>query len=158
MRQSLIFGLASIAIFLFSACGKDAASPEEKIYQMMEQMESAIQERSLDRVKTMVSSGYTDEWHPSRAAALRSLIFYFQGHQNIHLLTRVTDLQISHDEKSANLVIYVGMAGKPIENADYLIALKADLFRFDVNLVNDGGDWLVAGASWQRVRPESFGL
>jgi hypothetical protein len=89
---------------------------------------------------------------------LRSLIFYFQGHQSIHLLTRVADLQISDDAKSARLLVYVGMAGKPIANADYLIALNADLYSFDVSLINDGGDWLVRGASWQRVRPENFDI
>lgn len=158
MKNRLLISLLAIVSLLIAACGSDPESPEQQIYRMLADMESAVQERSLDRVKSMVSPDYSDEWHPSRSAALRSLIFYFQGHQSIHLLTRVADLQISDDAKSARLLVYVGMAGKPIANADYLIALNADLFSFDISLINDGDDWQVRGASWQRVRPENFDI
>jgi hypothetical protein len=156
MKSTPILALLLFFILLLPGCSEDADSAEAQIRGMLSSMETAIQERSLDNVKSLVSPDYKDEWHPDRRAALRSLLVYFQGHTSIHLLTRVSDLVISDDEKTATLVVFVGMAGKPIENADYLVALNADLFRFEVDLVNDGDDWLVAGTSWQRVRPESF--
>jgi hypothetical protein len=156
MKTRPIIAPLLLFILLLSGCSQDTDSAESQIRSMLSSMETAIQQRSLDKVKSLVSPDYKDEWHPNRRAALRSLLFYFQGHTSIHLLTRVSELAISDDEKTATLVVFVGMAGKPIENADYLVALNADLFRFEVDLVNDGDDWLVAGTSWQRVRPESF--
>ena len=156
MKTRPIIALLLVFILPLSGCSRDEDSAESQIRSMLSAMETAIQDRSLDQVKSMVSPEYKDEWHANRRAALRSLLIYFQGHTSIHLLTRVSELLISDDEKTATLVVFVGMAGKPIENADYLVALDADLFRFEVELVNNDGDWLVAGSSWQRVRPESF--
>jgi hypothetical protein len=156
MKIRPVIALLFVFTLLLSGCSQDSDSAESQIRSMLSSMETAIQERSLDKVKSLVSPDYKDEWHPNRRAALRSLLIYFQGHTSIHLLTRVSELAISDDEKTAALVVFVGMAGKPIENADYLVALNADLYRFEVELAKDDDDWLVAGASWQRVRPESF--
>jgi hypothetical protein len=156
MKSRLIISLFSLLLLTLSGCSGQSDPAEVQIREMLSAMENAVQERSLEKVKSMVSPGYHDQLHPDRRAALRSLLFYYQGHTSIHLLTRVSGLSISDDEKSASLVVYVGMAGKPIENADYLVAVNADLFRFDIRLVNDDGEWLVASSNWQRVRPESF--
>lgn len=156
MKFRLIIPLLSSLFLLLPGCSGDTDTAEQQIRKMLAEMETAVQERSLEKVKSHVSPDYYDQWHPNRRAALRSLIIYFQGHTSIHLLTKISELTLSDDEKSASLVAYVGMAGKPIENADYLIALNAELFRFDIGLVNDDGDWLVANASWERVRPDSY--
>ncbi len=121
-------------------------------------MESAAEQRSLDSVKELVSRQYQDEWHSNRRAVLRTLLFYFQGHQNVHLLTRISDIQINDEATSANLIVYVGMAGKRAEASQALLDLNADLFRFDIDLVTEDDEWRVKSARWQRARPEDFGL
>ena len=121
-------------------------------------MESAVEQRSLDSVKELVDGDYKDEWNGNRRAALRALMFYFQGHQSIHLLTRVSDIRLSDDEKSASATVYVGMSGDPVEQSEALINLNADLYRFDIELIADDNDWLVSSARWQRARLEDFGL
>jgi len=123
---------------------------------MVSAMESAAEQRSLGSVKELVSSDYNDEWHGDRRAALRSLLFYFQGHQSVHLLTRISDIQLDEEGKSARAIVYVGMAGEPVVKSEALIDLNADLYRFDVDLVADGDEWLVASARWERARPENF--
>ncbi|GBE45116.1 hypothetical protein BMS3Bbin11_00196 [bacterium BMS3Bbin11] len=50
------------------------------------------------------------------------------------------------------------MAGDPVEKSESLIDLNADLYRFDINLVLDGNDWLVSSAKWERARLENFGF
>jgi hypothetical protein len=123
---------------------------------MVSAMESAAEQRSLGNVKELISSDYYDEWHGDRRAALRSLLFYFQGHQSVHLLTRISDIQLDETGKSARVIVYVGMAGEPVVKSEALIDLNADLYRFDVDLVADGDEWLVSSARWQRARPENF--
>jgi hypothetical protein len=123
---------------------------------MVSAMESAVQQRSLDQVKELVSSDYKDQWNNDRRAALRSLLFYFQGHQSIHLLTRISDIQLNDDASQARVIVYVGMAGQPVDKSESLIALNADLYRFDVDLIADGDKWLVSSARWEKARVENF--
>ncbi len=143
-------------IFLLSACSEDKDNPEVRIRNMVSAMESAVQQRSLDQVKELVSSDYKDEWNGDRRAALRSLLFYFQGHQSIHLLTRISDIQLNDDASQARVIVYVGMAGQPVDKSESLIDLNADLYRFDVDLIADGDEWLVSSARWEKARVENF--
>jgi hypothetical protein len=144
------------SIFLLSACTEDMDDPEVRIRNMVSAMESAVQQRSLDQVKELVSSDYKDQWNNDRRAALRSLLFYFQGHQSIHLLTRISDIQLNDDASQARVIVYVGMAGQPVDKSESLIALNADLYRFDVDLIADGDKWLVSSARWEKARVENF--
>ena len=121
-------------------------------------METAVEQRSLESVKELVDSDYKDEWNGSRRAALRSLLFYFQGHQTIHLVTRISDINLSDDGSNASATVYVGMTGKSAEPSEALIDLNADLYRFDIDLMANGNDWLVKSAKWQRARLENFEL
>ncbi len=156
MYKHLLINLLCLSLLLLAACNKDTSSPEEQIRSTILAMESAVEQRSLDSVKERVSTDYKDEWNGNRRAALRSLMFYFQGHQSIHLLTRISDIQIGEDGNSARAIVYVGMAGKPVEESDKLIDVNADLYRFDVDLIADGNEWLVTSARWQPARPVDF--
>ena len=153
MYKYIIFLLC---IFLLSACNEQKDTPEVQIRNMVSAMESAVQQRSLDQVKELVSSDYRDEWNGDRRAALRSLLFYFQGHQSIHLLTRISDIQLNDDASKASVTVYVGMAGQPVDKSASLIDLNADLYRFDVDLIADGDEWLVSSARWEKARVENF--
>jgi len=156
MKKLSIIKLLGLSLLILTSCSQDANNPEQQIQSIISAMEAAVEQRSLDSVKELVSSDYKDEWNGSRRAALRSLMFYFQGHQSIHLLTRTSDIQITDDGKRASAIVYVGMAGKPVENSEYLIDLNADLYRFDVDLLADGDEWQVISARWQPARPENF--
>jgi len=156
MDKNLLIKLLCLASILIAACNKDTSSPEQQIRSTILAMESAVEQRSLDNVKKRVSTDYKDEWNGSRRAALRSLMFYFQGHQSIHLITNISDIQIGEDGNRARAIVYVGMAGKPVEKSESLIDINADLYRFDVDLIADGNEWLVTSARWQPARPENF--
>jgi len=158
MLRNPIIKLLGISLFLITACSQKTNSPEEQIRNLVSAMEAAVEQRSLDSVKELVDSEYNDEWNGSRRAALRALMFYFQGHQSIYLLTRVSDIKLNDDATAASVVVYVGMAGDPVEKSESLIDLKADLYRFDIKLKKDDDEWLVRSAKWQRARLENFGL
>jgi len=158
MVKNLVILLTLSWLFFISACNKEASSPEQQIQNLVSTMETSVEQRSLDSVKKLIDSDYQDEWNGNRRAALRALMFYFQGHQSIHLLTRISDIQLSDDEKSATATVYVGMSGNRAEQSEALIDLNADLYRFDIELIADDYDWLISSAKWQRARLEDFGL
>ncbi|NOY17628.1 MAG: hypothetical protein GXP23_12040 [Gammaproteobacteria bacterium] len=148
--------LSSLGLFFLSACNQDTNSPEEQIRNMVSAMEVAVEQRSLESVKELVDNEYRDEWNGSRRAALRALMFYFQGHQSIYLLTRISNIKLNDNANAASVTVYVGMAGDPVEKSKSLIDLNADLYRFDIKLKKDGDKWLVKSARWQSARSESF--
>ena len=48
--------------------------------------------------------------------------------------------------------------GSPDQQIRQLLAINADIYRFEIDLVADGKEWLVSHARWQRARLEDFGL
>ena len=59
-------------------------------------------------------------------------------------------------EQRAQVIFAVAMAGTPIESTESLIGLKADMHRFELNMVENDGDWLVKSAEWRRAKPDDF--
>jgi hypothetical protein len=51
--------------------------------------------------------------------------------------------------------VLVAMTGVPVESLETLVSLKADLYRFDLQLLNDD-DWQIRRAAWQRTDPGSL--
>ncbi len=158
MTNKSIIVFLVLSLFLLSACNQETSTPEEQIRNVVSAMETAVEQRSLDSVKELIDAEYSDEWNGNRRAALRALLFYFQGHQSIYLLTRISDIELNDDATRASVTVYVGMAGNPVEQAESLISLNADLYRFDITLRTDGNEWLVSSAKWQRARVDDFGL
>jgi hypothetical protein len=150
----LLAGLL-LGILFVAGCGEQSP-PEVRVRAVIDAIEQAAETRSLDGVAEHVADDYSDTWHDSRRAALRSLLVYFQGHQNIHLLTRISDIRLSDDQSSALVTVYVGMAGRPVESAEALLTVNAELYRFDVELQRDGDSYRVMTARWRRASVEDF--
>lgn len=152
--STLLAGMltASLAV---SGCS-EPSPPEVRIRAAIDAIEQAAERRSLDGVAEHVSDDYSDAWHSDRRAALRSLLVYFQGHQDIHLLTRISEIRLSDDASTATATMYVGMAGVPVESAEALLTVNAELYRFDVELQRDGDDYQVVAARWRRASVDDF--
>ncbi len=156
MRKLIKLLLLPALLFLLVSCSPDTGTPEEQIQKTISSMETAIEQRSLDSVRELVDDDYSDEWNGNRRSALRALMLYFQGHQSIHLLTRTMKIELNEDATAATVIIYVGMAGEPVDEAESLLNVKADAYRFEIKLRKEDEDWLVHGARWQHVRAEDF--
>ena len=53
--------------------------------------------------------------------------------------------------------MFVAMAGGPITNAEELLLIRADLYRFDIAFADEGdNDWKVIGADWRRAERSDF--
>ncbi len=60
--------------------------------------------------------------------------------------------------RHAEVVAYVAMGGVPMDSVETAVSVKADLYRFDVQLVQGEDDWLITRARWQRAPAELFAL
>ena len=59
------------------------------------------------------------------------------------LITRLDELEVFGDS-AAELELQVGMAG----SNDNALGFSADAYRFEMELVRDGDEWLLIAARW----------
>ena len=151
-------GRAALAALLLalSACGGPDDTPEQQVRQLIDAMEHAVESGSVESAAELLHTEYSDSWHPDRRAAVRSLFGYLRRHDNIHLFTVIQSITVTPAQDTADAVVYVGMGGTPVESLETLIAVKADLYRFDVRLAAVDGDWRVRSARWARATEAAF--
>jgi len=109
-------------------------------------------------LKQLISEAYSDERGQDRQALVGLLTFYFLRNESIHLLTRVQSIAFPEPAR-ADATVFVAMAGTPIIAAEELARIRADLYRFDFSLSDEGGgdsDWKVSRAAWRRATADDF--
>jgi len=149
-RRASSVSLALLVIVL-AACGGDPGSPEQRIRLLVAQAVEAIEDGSVQRAARFLHPGYSDRRHRDKAAATHSLFAYLRRHRDIHLFHLIKDIRLGPAGESASAVVYVAMTGVPVASVQALVALKADLYRFDLALLAADGEWLISGADWRRA-------
>ncbi len=153
-RQSLLCSFVFVA-GIFSGCGNEADSPEERIKESLAALEQAAEARELGPLRNAILDEYSDNEGHDKKSITQLIRVIFLRQQNIHLLTRIKSIQVL-DTGNAIADVLVAMAGRPVDDVGTLMGLSADLFRFEVELKEQGGDWKVAGAIWRRATPDEF--
>ena len=152
------FNFLFFAAFIVSvlSCSPKAGTPEEQILTLLQQAESAAEEKDLSLLKKMVSEGYSDEAGNDRQAVLAMVRYLFLRYDAVHLLTRAGDVRFP-TATVAEVTVYAAMAGEPIPSATDLSALRGDLYRFDLAFESDApASWLLVRAGWRRARAKDL--
>jgi hypothetical protein len=123
---------------------------------LIQKAEVAAENKDLGALRDLVSDNYTDEFGQDKQAILGILSFHFFRNQSIYLMTRIQTIAFPEVAR-AEAVLFVATAGQPIRATEELVALRADLFRFDIVLADRGkGGWKVTRAQWRRVELKDF--
>jgi hypothetical protein len=80
---------------------------------------------------------------------MRRVRGYFIANQRIEIVSRVDEIVLQGTD-AARAVVHAGMLGQR-SGAALLGGVDADLYRFELELVNDGGEWRIIGADWDRA-------
>ncbi|KRT68674.1 MAG: Uncharacterized protein XU15_C0018G0051 [candidate division NC10 bacterium CSP1-5] len=157
MRTSYrIFPLLAVVAVLQIACGSKPDSPEARVRALFDKAEVAAEKKDLGTFRDLISDQYLDEFRQDKQAILGILAFHLFRNQSIYLLTRMQTIAFPEPAR-AEAVILVATAGQPIRGTEELVALRADLFRFDITLADKAkGDWKVTRAQWRRVELKDF--
>jgi hypothetical protein len=149
--------IATIIMLLgLSACGEDPKSPEIQLREHIATAETAAENRDLDTLRDMVAEQYSDDRGLDKETVLQLLRRYFFRHRSIYLLTRIQNIDLPYADQ-AQVSAFVAMAGQPIDTAQTLRLIRADLYRFDlVFKAKDQTDWQVINASWRRAKLDDF--
>lgn len=153
-RRNFFQAIAVSLALLVCACSKPE-SPEQRIRAMLSGAEQAAEKRDVGSLLEYVSDNYTDTDGRNRHAMKGILRLYVLGHASIHLLTRIESIALPQPSR-ANVVIYVATAGRPITQAAQLAPFRASLYRLELGLVEEDGDWRVLRATWRPAEPSDF--
>ena len=136
-------------LMLVAACHSPPASPEEQVRAVIATAERAAEEKDVQTLKRLVADGYGDDEGNRKADVIRLLAYHLLRNESIHLLTRVRAVEFPSAERAA-ATVFVAMAGREIPDVALLAQLRADIYRFDIDLVAAGrGAWILTRARWR---------
>ena len=141
-------------LLLLAGCG-EPDSPEKRIRQLIADGETAVEARSVGDVRTLISENYLDSKKRTRRDLTRLLAGYFLRHKSIHLLVQVNEILVEEPDR-ARSVVYVAMAGRPLDDVSQLSLVRADLYRFELELSEVEGEWRVTGGAWRKASGRDF--
>ena len=131
---------------VLTSCG--AEDPEAALRALIERAELAAEGRETGFFRDVLSESYTDRRGNDRDRLVATLRAYFLTHQSIEMVTRVDSVTLSGAD-AAEVVLHAGILGRR-EGASLIGGLEGELYRVELELVDQGGDWQVIGAHWER--------
>ncbi|MDY6947718.1 MAG: hypothetical protein SXG53_18575 [Pseudomonadota bacterium] len=137
------------ALATLAACG-EADSPEQQVRAVIDQIESAAENRDVGEFSEHLSEDFRDSTGMGADEVARYLRGYFIANQSIQLLTRIEQLDFPTDGE-ARAQVLVGMVGREAAAASQW-DLAADLHTFKLALRREDGDWKVTFAEVMRSR------
>jgi hypothetical protein len=144
-------GIAS-ALVAALASGCAPSDPEAEIRALLAAAEQAAEERDVGFFGGALGSGYRDTRGNDRDALLRQLRGYFIANQRVEIVSRIDEITLEGAD-AARAVVHAGMVGQR-SGATLIAGVQADLYRFELELVNDGGEWQIIGADFRRAMGE----
>ena len=145
-----------VVCLTLAACSGDQTSAEDRVRALIDTVEQSVEAGSVRKAVHLLHADYKDPRHTGRQAAGRTLIGITQRHRNIHLFTLTKTVELTPQQDSATAVVFVAMTGIPVESVEALISVKADLYRFELALVEEEGEWRILSSRWQRVDPRDL--
>ncbi len=132
--------LAVVAGLWVAGCGS-ADPPEVQVRAVIDAAETAAEARDVSALMDLVSPDYKDTDGRQPEELKRYLRGYFIANQSIHLLTRIERIEFP-TTGVAEVELTVGMVGRETE-AQSAWDLAADVYRIDLTLMDEEGDWRV---------------
>jgi len=146
---------ASITIIvcgtLLASCGGGAGEPEAELRAWVAAMEHAAEDRDRAAMLDRISERYGDARGNNREDIGDTLRLYFLRQQTVAIVSSIDEITV-YDDTAANVKLTAGMAGKEAG----LSGLRADAYRFDLELENTDGEWLLIGARWGELGQQTY--
>ena len=137
-----------LAAFAVLAGGCSAEDPATVIEQLIEATEVAGEARDTGHFRGLIADSYADARGNDRERLINLIRGYFLAHQSIDVFTRIETVELS-GEDAAEIVVLAGiLARQPGEGL--LTGFDGRLYRLELELVENDGDWQVIGAEWER--------
>jgi hypothetical protein len=140
---SMRFPVIALVFALTSACGGPPDAPEEALRRWVADAQAAAEREDRDALMTMLSENYADARGNDYEGVRKMLGFYFLRQDSVVLISKIDEIEVTGGT-AAVVKLSVGMAGAN----DAALGFSADAYRFELELEQDGDDWLLIAARW----------
>jgi hypothetical protein len=152
---STLAWLGLLVLATLAGCRGERTGPEAEVRALVRSAVTAAEAKDIGALRAMISERYADDQGSDKRAVENLLRLHFLRNESVHLYARVQSVNLPQPER-ARAGVLVAMAGVPITSEAQLPALRADLYRFELELAREGKSWRVQRASWQRVELGEF--
>ncbi|MCG6929214.1 MAG: hypothetical protein LJE64_01555 [Desulfofustis sp.] len=143
-----------IVALLNLACTSDKA-PEVIGLEFVQRAESLIEEGSIRGLNDLVSSDYHDSDNRDRRDILGIASAYLIATGSLHLFTDLKSAQFAGGGR-LQCTLLVAFAAVPVEDRNLLPGINADLYWFDIELIEEQRTWKVVSAAWEQAMLDDF--
>jgi hypothetical protein len=138
------------------ACKRKRTTPEDRVRLLLAELETAVEEKDLDPIEAAISERYEGEHDTDRKAVIGTMQVMFLRHPAIYLVVRIQEIELPAPGQ-ARAQLLVGMASVPVQSAEELPRVNADLHRFTLELAEEEPErYRIVGARWEPARLEAF--
>ncbi len=146
--------LLLLSILLLQACSGDDDSPEAEIRRLIDSGIEAAENRNGDALREMLHISYLDDRGYDRKQLAGLLRVYFLRHKSIHLFSKIDSIELINEDQ-ATVKMHVAMAGSVISDIDALASLRAQIYRFELDLIRQD-QWQLQRARWARASADDL--
>jgi hypothetical protein len=132
-----------------AACGGPSAGPEEALQLWIARAEAAVEDLDRRSLVAMISENYADARGNDRDAIEKLLYFYFLRQTTVELVMKVDEMKISAGTAAEILLTVAGVG-----TTTQALGLNADVYKFSLELEEDGDEWMLIGARWGELGQE----
>jgi len=138
-----------LAAALVPACSRPPADPVEVL---LAELEAAAEARDAERFAERLAPAFRGAHGLGRPEALAQLKRYFAAYESVTI--DVYDVQAERDGTTARVRCVVEFSGKARQafGLEGLLPPSA-VYRFDLDVADEDGDWRVRGATWAPAEP-----
>lgn len=143
-------GPLALGVFVIVGCG--GGDPGAEVRETIDAAEQAAESRDLGFYRDLIAEGYRDTHGNDREQVLGLLRGIFIAHSSLEIVSRIDEVAV-HGADAARVTLSAGLVARRAGES-LLGGVDGDLYRFELELVNERGAWHVIGASWNRVAGE----
>lgn len=122
-------------------------TPEQELREWVAEAARAAEAKEVGELRERVSDAYADDRGNDRRAIDRLLTFHLLRQGSLHVFAHIDSLDVETPD-TAHLGLLAALARVAVPDATALARVKADLWRIDLELSREDGDWRVVDATW----------
>jgi hypothetical protein len=145
---------AALTLIVLASCSRDD-TPEQRVRAFVDRVAASAEDRAWGDFDAYLTGDYNDAQGLTRKEVLGIVTRYILAHRSIHVFQRVRTIEV-RDAHHARVVVLAALAGSPVAGLEDLNRLSADLYRFELELKDDGNGFKVSRAAWQPVGLEAL--
>ena len=116
---------------------------------MVDSAETAAEERQTGYFRSLLAESYTDNRGNNHERMIDIFRGYFLMHPSLEIVTRISTIELLGTD-AAEISLLAGVVGQRTGGL-LLGGVDGRLYDLDIELVRNGSDWQVIGASWDRA-------